>query len=95
MGLSFVDEYFVGVFTREESKYDKQNRTYEYSRIFDNKQDAWEYALKFNLKGYYIDIEYCEDDKNGELSYAPHEMKKYFNAIGESKTQVKKLKIKE
>lgn len=99
-------EYFVGVFDEDQidNEYD---RTYVEQQTFRYRQDAWDFALKWNLKGYYVDFaetekekygnddDYFEEDEYNEYTYEPYEMKKYFNAVEENITRVKKLKIKE
>jgi hypothetical protein len=85
-------KYFVGVYGKDQvdEEYDK---AYVETRTFRNRQDAWEFALKWNMKGYYIDFasnemvgygnddDYFEDDECDEYSYAPYEMKRTFSSL--------------
>lgn len=91
------DEYFVGVFTKDQlDKYDDE-RQYEDFKTFIDRQSAWEYALKWNMKGYCIawasseivsysypgDNDYYEEEQRDEYDYAPYEMEKYMNSFHE------------
>ena len=83
---SAKEEYFVGVWGKDKPKYDQ---AYIETRTFSNRQDAWEFALKWNLKGYYVNFASDEeyDDEDGEYSectYKPYEMKRTFNAFNEA-----------
>lgn len=92
------DEYFVGVFTEDQlDKYDDE-RQYEDFKTFTDRQSAWEYALKWNMKGYCIawssseivsygypgDRDYYEEEQTDEYDYAPYEMEEYFNSMNEN-----------
>lgn len=91
------DEYFVGVFTKDQlDKYDDE-RQYEDFKTFTDRQSAWEYAFKWNMKGYCIawasseivgygypgDNDYYEEEETNEYDYGPYEMEKYTNAFHE------------
>lgn len=88
-------EYFVGVYGKDQAN-KEYDRTYVETRTFRDRQDAWEFALKWNLRGYYIDFasnemagygnddDYFEDEEYDEYSYAPYEMKKTFNSVHEA-----------
>lgn len=85
-------EYFVGVYGKDQAN-KEYDRTYVETRTFRDRQDAWEFALKWNLKGYYIDFasnemagygddsDYFEDEEYDEYSYAPYEMKRTFDSL--------------
>lgn len=88
-------EYFVGVFDKDQvdNEYD---RVYVEQQTFKDRQSAWEFALKWNLKGFYVDFasnetveygddnDYYEDSESNEYTYEPYEMKDTFNSIHES-----------
>ena len=88
-------EYFVGVFDKDQvdNEYD---RTYVEQQTFKDRQSAWEFALKWNLKGFYVDFasnetvgygddnDYYEDSESNEYTYEPYEMRDTFNSIRES-----------
>ena len=88
-------EYFVGVFDKDQvdNEYD---RTYVEQQTFKDRQSAWEFALKWNLKGFYVDFasnetvgygddnDYYEDSESNEYTYEPYEMRDTFNSIHES-----------
>lgn len=88
-----MDNYFVGVFKNDDYDADG-NRIYDDVFTFDDRSDAWEEALKWNLKGYWVefaslekvgyvdeDDDYEEDDFN-TYDYEPYEMKKYMSSLG-------------
>lgn len=85
------DTYFVGV-----SKKKNPGNTYDELQTFNDEQEAWRFALRWNSKGYYVywkehtcmgwndEIDYdCEDDVF-EKTYAPYEMKRFSENINES-----------
>lgn len=92
------DEYFVGVFTEDQFDIDDADRSYEDFKTFTDRQSAWEYALKWNMKGYCIawasseivkygypgDNDYFEEEQTDEYDYEPYEMEKYMDPIRES-----------
>lgn len=92
------DKYFVGVFTEDQLDKYSDERTYEEAKTFTDRQSAWEYALKWNTKGYCIewassemvgygypgDNDYYEEEQTDEYDYAPYEMEEYFNSMTES-----------
>lgn len=87
------NEYFVGVFTKDQLDTYDYERQYEDFKTFTDRQSAWEYALKWNMKGYCIawasseivgygyDDDYYEEEETNEYDYAPYEMEKYTNAL--------------
>lgn len=77
-----TSEYCVGVFRKTNG--DVEPDFYDEIFNFNNYQDAWEEALKWNLKGYYVEIEDWPDIDDEEympdiVSFKPGEMKKYLN----------------
>ncbi len=88
-------KYFVGVFDKDQID-NEYNRAYVEQQTFKDRQSAWEFALKWNLKGFYVDFasdetvgygdedDYFEDNEYDEYTYEPYEMKDTFNSIHES-----------
>ena len=48
-------EYFVGVFDKDQVN-NEYDRAYIEQQTFKDRQSAWEFALKWNLKGFYVDF---------------------------------------
>lgn len=85
------DTYFVGA-----SKKKNPGNTYDELQTFNDEQEAWEFALKWNLRGYYVywkehtsmgwndEIDYDYEDDVFEKTYAPYEMKRFSESVNES-----------
>lgn len=74
------DKYFVGCFRKASDRYD----TNTYDEIFttNSRSEAWEFALRYNMRGYYV--EFNESDGYGDYNstiYKPGEMVKDSNLI--------------
>lgn len=81
---SSSDEYFVGIFKkmpRNDEFGDVDTNYYDDMFDFNNYQDAWEEAIKWNLKGYYVEFEEwkADEDTPDIKLFKPGEMKKYLN----------------
>ena len=90
-------EYFVGAYKKLST--DRYGETI-YDEIYKSNdfQDAWEEALKWNLRGYTIDFSSSItsfDDPDSFETYAPREMQKFSFSIDESKERSFRLKISE
>jgi hypothetical protein len=85
------DTYFVGV-----SKKKNPGNTYDELQTFNDEQEAWEFALKWNLRGYYVywkehtsmgwndEIDYDYEDDVFEKTYVPYEMKRFSESVNEN-----------
>lgn len=85
------DTYFVGACKKEGAR-----NTYDEMQTFNDEQEAWEFALKWNLRGYYVywkehtsmgwndEIDYDYEDDVFEKTYAPYEMKRFSESMSES-----------
>lgn len=102
-----MDNYFVGVFKNDDYDADG-NRIYDDVFTFDDRSDAWEEALKWNLKGFWVefasienvgygdyrdDYDYYEEEDYNTYDYAPYEMRKYMSSMGESNRR-KNMKLR-
>lgn len=100
-----MDRYFVGIFDKEQL--DKAEREYEDILTTNNYQEAWEFGLKYNTRGYYVefassetfaygddDDDYYEEEDENVWDYAPNEMVNE-PRLRESKKSSKKLTISE
>lgn len=77
------EECFVGVYKKlpRQDEYGDYDTNY-YDEMFDFKDfdEAWETAIKWNLKGYYVEFERSLDGDIAEsYLFKPNEMKKYLN----------------
>ena len=92
-----LDEYCVGVFKKTPGKDeygDFETDFYDELFNFNNYQDAWEEALKWNLKGYFVEIEEWKDgeeEPNTKL-FKPGEMKKYMDTPLRKESKRRRMK---
>lgn len=99
-----MDKYFVGVFDKRQLN--KSEREYVDILTTNDYQEAWEFGLRYNMRGYYVEFassekvgygngdDYYEEDDMNVWDYAPHEMERD-PAFVESKKSSKKLMIRE
>lgn len=92
-----LDEYCVGVFKKAPGKDesgDFETDFYDELFNFNNYQDAWEEALKWNLKGYFVEIEEWKDgEEEPDIKlFKPGEMKKYMNSPIRKESKRRRMK---
>lgn len=92
-----LDEYWVGAFKKAPGKDeygDFETDFYDELFNFTNYQDAWEEALKWNLKGYFVEIEEWKDgDEEPNIKlFKPGEMKKYMDSTIRKESKRRRMK---
>ena len=95
------DKYFVGVWKR--NRFNNSEDGY-YTRIYDDilttnsESEAWEFAIRNNSRGYFVEFGKVIDMSDGELRtniYGPYELEDQPKLKHESNKRVRKLRIAE
>ncbi len=92
-----MTEYFVGAYKKKSYTRDPWNEPI-YDEIFrsNSYQEAFEFALRWNLKGYTVEIQTAENDDIVDIeTYKPYTMEKIGTDIGESMNRGMKIRIAE
>lgn len=93
------DKYFVGTWKRDlfdNSKPGYNQRIYDDIMTTNSESEAWEFAIKENGKGYFVEVgELMDDDDVNSKIYDPYELTKQPELKRESKRRTTKLRIAE